>query len=76
MSFGEAIKRARKRQQLSKAKLGRKADLATATITRLENSERSVTIDTIDKAAGELGLVVVVTLKPKPEAAGQAATVS
>lgn len=68
MPFGETITRAREKNGLSKSKLAARADLSPSTIRRVEMSERSLSIETIEKAAGQLGLVVVINLVPKPEA--------
>jgi transcriptional regulator with XRE-family HTH domain len=67
MSYGEVLEEARKKHGLSKAKLAAKSDLSAATIRRAENSERSLSIETLDKAADKLGLAVVIYLVPKPE---------
>lgn len=67
MPFGETIKSAREKSGLSKSKLAAKADLSPSTIRRVEMSERSLSIETIEKAADQLGLAVVVKLIPKPE---------
>ena len=70
--FGEVIEKTRRKLRLSKTRLGAKADLSAATITRVEKSERSVTLETLDKAADQLGYLVVIKLIPKPAEAAAA----
>ena len=68
MRFGEIIEKARRKRGLSKSKLAGKSDLSVATISRIEKSERSLSLETIDKAADELGLQAIIKLIPKPQA--------
>ena len=69
MSFGDQFMKAQKKQKLTNFKLAGKADLSPTTITRIKRGERSVTLDTLDKAAEALDLVVVVKLIPKESGA-------
>lgn len=70
MPFGETITMAREKNGLSKSKLAAKADLSPSTIRRVEMSEHSLSIETLEKAADQLGLAVVIKLIPKTETVG------
>jgi transcriptional regulator with XRE-family HTH domain len=67
MDFGARIEQERIKRGLSRTRLGAKVDLSTPTIRRIEQSARSLTIETLDKAASELDLTVVINLIPKTE---------
>ena len=68
MDYIEQIERAMKKHGLTKEKLAVRADLTSRTISRLKKGERAVVLETLDKVADALDMVVVIHLEPKQEA--------
>lgn len=70
VDFGEEFETLRKQKGLTTQKLAAKADLGLPTLARVRKGDRSVGLETLDKAAAGLDMVVVIKLVPKAEAAG------
>lgn len=69
MDFGQQIDKERGKKKLSRAKLAAKADISPPTMRKVLSGDRSIGIDTLDKAAGALNMTVIIKLIPKPEEA-------
>jgi HTH-type transcriptional regulator/antitoxin HipB len=63
-SIGEAIKRTRKEQQLTQEQLGKLIGVQKSQISKLENNNRNVTLDTIQKVFNALKTNIHFILNP------------
>lgn len=68
MQFGKQIEEALRVRGLTDIRFSNEAEISPTTLRKIKRSERSLNIDTLDKAAGKLGLEVVINLVPKSEA--------
>lgn len=68
MQFGKKIEEALRDRGLTDIRFSNEAEISPTTLRKIKRSERSLNIDTLDKAAEKLGLEVVINLVPKSEA--------
>lgn len=65
--FGQALRRARKEQQLSQEELAHRAGLDRTYIGQVERGERNVSVDNLEHLAHAVGLQLWEMLRPLPE---------
>lgn len=56
MQFGQKLRRIRRRQQISQERLGELAGLHRTYVSSVERGERNVSLETIERFAGALGV--------------------
>lgn len=65
MSFGKQIEKALKSRGVTDLKFSTEADISPTTLRKIKRSDRSLNIESLDKAAEKLGFAVVIKLVPK-----------
>ena len=73
MPYGDKLESARKKKNLTNFQMAAGAGLAPATINRLKKSSRKVMVESIDKAAAQVGFRVVINLVPVAETSSDSA---
>lgn len=73
--YGAAINEMMGRERLTNEKLGEKAELDPATISRIRNGSSNVTVTSLSKVAEALELELQINFVPKQVTAQSSATV-